>query len=104
MRPPRCEIEQCPDIESVAVTFGVSERTARRWLSYYGLLITQPNFKPNKLKKKAHEIKNRHWAGEDAKSLAREYGVTIAAIRRVICGVTYREKDFAIVRVIYNPS
>lgn len=94
------------DKKSIAKAFKVTDRTVYRWLKHHGLDCPKKNFGPYKLDdSKAKEIRRLHASGISAKLLAKKYGVTIAAIGRVLNNITYREiRETAEVYVIYNPA
>ena len=93
------------DPAQVAEKFGVSERTARRWLAKFGLYKPRSGYGPGKITEaQAIEIRDARKAGEPVKDLAARYGVTLATIYRVASKNHRPSKDTAIVTVIYNPN
>lgn len=94
------------DKNLIAKDFQVTVRTVYRWLKFHELDNPKKNFGPYKLDEcKAREIRNLHTKGVSAKDLAENYGVTVAAIGRILNNVTYREiKETAEVFVVYNPT
>ena len=102
MRPEKKEIEAfCGDRLAASKHFGVSERTILRWVKHYGLFER----KGGKLDIfKAREIRQKHRDGKSIKSIAKEYDVTFASISRIIQMINYKEKEFADVKVFYNPK
>lgn len=89
-----------------AETFGVSERTVIRWFQRHGLYEPKKNYGCGKLNRsKATEIRRLHTDGASIRELADSFGVTFAAVSRIINNLTYREpKMHAHVTVIYNPE
>ena len=94
------------DKNSIAKDFDVTSRTAYRWLKHHNLDRQKNNFRPRKLdEKKAKEIRRLHANGIPAKTLAKSFGITVAAIGRVLNNITYKEiRETAEIYVIYNPT
>lgn len=93
-------------LAEAANNFQVSERTIRRWLSYYGLYQPRKNYGPNKLGvEKAKEMRQKFIDGISAKKLSDDFHVSLTCVYRTLGHKTYRKKeDTAKVFVIYNPS
>lgn len=87
-----------------AMYFHVTQKTFNRWLNHYGIFHPTPNYGCNKLDMGlAKEIRKLHAEGQTMTALANRYGVTVAAISRVVHHKTYREnKDTASVQVVYQ--
>jgi len=104
MRPPRNKLTPYKgDRKKIAQDYGVSERTAIRWLDHYGLYKPRDNYGYKLNMKKAREIRRLYREGTSMRDIAQRYDVTFASISRVVHGVTYKEKQVADVFVIYNP-
>lgn len=101
MRPPKEDIYDMSR-EQIVDKYGVSEKTAVRWLKHYGLFeskITRLS------QEQAKEIRERYLKNEPVKWLAEEYGVTLSTIYRVVNRTTHNEfVDTAKVSVSYNPN
>lgn len=107
MKPTKDEIETFNgNWVAIANHFGVSERTARRWLESYGLYHPKKNYGSHKLNSDvAKEIRARHTnEGLSIKDLAKEYEVTFATISRILHNFTYPDPSTAKVSVTYNPK
>lgn len=102
MRPPKEQLTG--DWRVDAQRFGVSERTARRWLEFYGMYHPVPNFGSSKLNfQLAREIRCRYTnEGVSIKDLAQAYNVTFSTISRILHNQTYPEKDTAKISMTYN--
>lgn len=94
------------DRKSAAEIYGVSEKTIIRWLKSYGI-YEHGHYGRGKIgKENALEIRQKHKDGESIKNLAKEYGVSFAAVSRVIHKITYKDvgHDCASISVVYNPN
>lgn len=100
MKPAKYEILNLSRVE-IAEKFSVSDKTVVRWLKHYSLF----DRKSRKLNQAvAGEIREKYKSSTSMKKLASEYGVTFAAISRIINNVTYKtHKTYAAVSVQYNP-
>lgn len=92
--------------KSAADKFDVSEKTIVNWLKRYDLYKAKPNFGCGKLDMdKALTIRRLYKEGVAMRSLAKQYGVTVATISRVVNNVIYVQiKEVAEVSVVYNPA
>lgn len=105
MRPPKEELVLFQDDRKAAAKhFDVSERTVSRWMQHYGIYKPKANYGCGKLSRgRAKDIRVKHQEGMMMKDLAEEYGVTVAAISRIVHNINYKEvKETAHVSVIYN--
>lgn len=88
------------DKKEVACSFGVSEKTATRWLLKYGLYQKQKRLDPDEVM----EIRAKFNEGESVTSLAKQFKVTFSSISRVVTQQTHRmSRDVAEIMVVYNP-
>lgn len=102
-RPSKEELEG-RDRKELACSYNVSIRTICRWLDFYGLYKPKENYGPYKLTlEQVIEVRAMYLAGWKRKDLAARYGVTFAAISRVIHKITHATHESAIVSVVYNP-
>lgn len=86
--------------QGAAKHYKVSLKTISRWMKHYEL---KSNYRPNKLKGRAEEIRALHEKGRSIKDLAAQYQVTFSAISRLLHKITHKPpKEFADVYVIYN--
>jgi lambda repressor-like predicted transcriptional regulator len=99
------------DRAGAAAKFGVSPKTVVNWLRDSGLYEPRANYGCNKLDMaKARQIRELRDAGAGAAELAAKFGVTVAAVYRVLNNVTYRveqevaDVEVADVKVVYNPA
>lgn len=106
MKPPKEDlVPYIHDRKSAAKLYGVTEKTIIRWLKSYDI-YEHGHYGRGKIgKEKAVEIRKKHQKGATIKNLAEEYGVSFAAVSRVVHKITYKDAgpDSAKVSVVYNP-
>lgn len=105
MTPTKEDLNGSP-LADIAICFGVSERTARRWLKALDIYEPRKGYGPGKISDPdALDIRISKSDGESVKSLANRYNVSPATIYRIVAGQTHRViKETALVSVIYNPD
>jgi len=92
MKPTKNELlPYIADLGSAAKRFNKSERTVRRWLKEYELWVPRENYGPGKLKEHAKAIRALDATGKYTQmNLAEMFGVTQAAIGRVLNNIYYK--------------
>lgn len=79
------------DIEGAAKTFGVSERTIRRWLKKLDIYEPREGYGPGKVDiERAAEIRRLYEEGHTQAELGKMYGITQAMIGRIVNNLAYR--------------
>lgn len=91
------------NMKAASEKFEVCERTIYRWMKNYGLYKRRDNYGSKLNMQKAQKIRQKYKNGIRIKDIAKEYGVTFSTISRILHGITYRIKETACVKVIYNP-
>lgn len=87
----------------IAKEYDISEKTAIRWLKFYGLFNPTKNFGCKLNMDIANTIRQKHKEGAKVKDLAIQYKVTNSSINRIINNANYSiPTDTSHVSVIYN--
>ena len=103
MRPLQKHLEKFENKQAIVDHFKVSNKTATRWLEFYGMNTKRANYGPKLKFKQAAAIRNAFKQGVCVKTLADQFGVTLTTIYRIVKNETHKDKDFAYVSVVYNP-